>query len=154
MNKISLFIITVIFFYSCSYEPMMVGKLQFQFDIINTSGEKEINEIIKQKLVKKSKGDKVYNIKFITKKDKLTISSNEKGDPTVFELSVNLNYEIYNENSLLNKNIIQKKITYNNIKDKFELLKYEENIIKVYLKILAMKYLDRFHHYKNDNKTF
>lgn len=60
----------------------------------------------------------------------MTISSNEKGDPTVFELSVNLNYEIYNENSLLNKNIIQKKITYNNIKDKFELLKYEENIIK------------------------
>lgn len=131
MNKISLFIITIIFFYSCSYEPMMVGKnYNFKFDIINTSGEKEINEIIKQKLVKKSKGDKVYNIKFITKKDKLTISSNEKGDPTVFELSVNLNYEIYNENSLLNKNIIQKKITYNNIKDKFELLKYEENIIK------------------------
>ena len=110
---------------------MMVGKnYNFKFDIINTNGEKEINKIIKQKLVKKSEGEKVYNINFTTKKEKLTISSNKKGDPTVFELRVNLNYEIYNKNGLLNKNIIEKKVTYNNVKDKFELLKYEENIIK------------------------
>ena len=130
MNKIFL-IITVILFYSCSYTPMMVGKnYKFKFDIINTSGEKEINEIIKQKLVKKGEGEKLYNINFITKKEKLTISSNKKGDPTVFELRVNLNYEIYDKNVLIKENIIEKKVTYNNVKDKFELLEYEENIIR------------------------
>ena len=47
-----------------------------------------------------------------------------------FELRVNLNYEIYDKNVLIKENIIEKKVTYNNVKDKFELLEYEENIIR------------------------
>ena len=38
------------------------------------------------------------------------------------------------------KNKIIKQSTYNNINDKFELSKYEENILKIYQKIYQMKY--------------
>ena len=57
------------------------------------------------------------------------IASNKKGDPTIYKISISLNYNIKKDNSVIFDNQILKQSTFNNIDDKFELLKYEENIV-------------------------
>ena len=66
----------------------------------------------------------------ILKKKREILSSNEKGDPTIFRLNINLNYLVNFDGVEVLKNSIKKEITYNNIDDKFELFKYEENILE------------------------
>ena len=63
-------------------------------------------------------------------KKKKVIASNKKGDPTIYKIDIVLKYNLLNDNITILSNEILKQATYNNIDDKFELLKYEENIIK------------------------
>ena len=65
-----------------------------------------------------------------SKRDKNVITSNLKGDPTVFEIRAITEYSIINNNQNILSNKVEKKINYNNINDKFELTKYEDNLIK------------------------
>ena len=72
-----------------------------------------------------------------TKKEKEVISSNAKGDPEVFKLKIILEYQVtYEGRNILVNNILE-EFTYNNMGDKFELLKIEENIIKTIAKKIA-----------------
>ena len=50
--------------------------------------------------------------------------------PTIYKISINLNYNLKKDNNIVFENEILEQSTYNNIDDKFELLKYEENIIE------------------------
>ena len=75
----------------------------------------------------KGKELKLY---FSSKKNKQNISSNRQGDATIFKISIIINYNLIKGDEIIFKNEITKQSTYNNIKDKFELLRYEENIIK------------------------
>ena len=51
--------------------------------------------------------------------------------------NINLNFIVFKDNKEILKDKIKKQITYNNINDKFELDKYEENIIENISKSLA-----------------
>ncbi len=131
MNKVFLIIFCFFFMYSCSYEPILTNKkYNFQFENIRHSGEENINGIIKNNLYQRSAGIKKYEIIFDTEKKREILSSNEKGDPTIFRLNINLNYLVNFDGVEVLKNSIKKEITYNNIDDKFELFKYEENILE------------------------
>lgn len=117
----------------CAYEPIMLKKnYNFIINSIETDGEKKINEVIKKKLYEKTNVDstKIYQIYFSSLKEKNIISSNNKGDPLIFKITINLNYKVLKDSKTILKNKISKEITYNNINDKFELLKYEENLIQ------------------------
>ena len=70
-----------------------------------------------------------YDIKFKTEKLKEILSSNEKGDPTVYKIQINISYILFEKNKNILENEISKQIIYNNINDKFELSQYEENVI-------------------------
>ena len=59
----------------------------------------------------------------------LILSSNEKGDPTVYQLKIDTSYLLLKEKKNILVNKISKQIIYNNIDDKFELSQYENNII-------------------------
>ena len=122
----------------CSYDPILINKsFNFQFSEINTTGNKEINKIIKKNLKEKNNKGKKYSINLRTKKEKDVISSNAKGDPEVFKLKIILEYQVtYEGRNILVNNILE-EFTYNNMGDKFELLKIEENIIKTIAKKLA-----------------
>ena len=122
----------------CSYDPILINKsFNFQFSEINTTGNKEINKIIKKNLKEKNNKGKKYSINLRTKKEKDVISSNAKGDPEVFKLKIILDYQVtYEGRNILVNNILE-EFTYNNMGDKFELLKIEENIIKTIAKKLA-----------------
>ena len=64
-----------------------------------------------------------------TTKEINIISKDSKGDPAIFELIINVNYNVERKEKILFQKNISKKTTYNNISDKFELDSYEKNII-------------------------
>ena len=131
MNKFLLLIVSIFILSACSYEPILLKKnYDFEFNKIEFSGDKTVNEIIKNRISRVSSGNKKYNIYYNSKIEKSVVSSNEKGDPTIFNLNIDLEYEITDEDKVKIKNKISKQSTYNDIKDKFELSNYEINSIK------------------------
>ena len=130
MNRILILLLTLNLLLSCSYDPIFVNeKSDFKFTKIKSSGVTEVNEVVKDILTKKSYGDIEYNISFESEKNIEVVTSNQKGDPTVFEMLVIVDYIIFKNGKVVLTNQIKKRDVYNNIKDKFELLKYEENIL-------------------------
>jgi len=131
MNKFILLIISIFILNACSYEPILLKKnYDFEFNKIEFSGDKTVNEIIKNRISRVSSGNKKYNIYYNSKIEKSVVSSNEKGDPTIFNLNIDLEYKITDKDKVIIKNKISKQSTYNDIKDKFELSNYEINSIK------------------------
>ena len=131
MNIFLLLIVSIFILSACSYEPILLKKnYDFEFNKIEFSGDKTVNEIIKNRISRVSSGSKKYNIYYNSKIEKSVVSSNEKGDPTIFNLNIDLEYEITDEDKVIIKNKISKQSTYNDIKDKFELSNYEINSIK------------------------
>ena len=131
MNKFLLLIVSIFILSACSYEPILLKKnYDFEFNKIEFSGDKTVNEIIKNRISRVSSGSKKYNIYYNSKIEKRVVSSNEKGDPTIFNLSLDLEYKITDKDKVIIKNKISKQSTYNDIKDKFELSNYEINSIK------------------------
>ena len=107
----------------------MNKNINFNFKEINFEGNSEVNNIIKNNLLNRANGDVEYSIFFKSDKKKIIISSDAKGDPSIYKIEINLVYETKKDKNLIFKNNLKKQITYNNIDDKFELSKYEENII-------------------------
>lgn len=131
MKKIKILLAFILIFYGCTYEPILATKkFDFIFEEINYDGEEIVNKIIKNKLEQRKVGSKNYSINIKSLKNKKIISTDSKGDPTVFEINIKLNYDLIENNEVIFRDSIQKQITYNNINDKFELSKYEESILK------------------------
>tara|TARA_B100000886_G_scaffold339275_1_gene304259 strand:+ start:1757 stop:2209 length:453 start_codon:yes stop_codon:yes gene_type:complete len=131
MKKIKILLAFILIFYGCTYEPILATKkFDFIFEVINHDGEEIVNKIIKNKLEQRKVGSKNYSINIKSLKNKKIISTDSKGDPTVFEINIKLNYDLIENNEVIFRDSIQKQITYNNINDKFELSKYEESILK------------------------
>ena len=129
---ISLFFIITLT--SCSYKPIFSEKnYNFEINEILFTGDKYVNKIIESKfnLIKEeqSKNKKKYNISIQTKKEKLIVSKDSKGDPLKFDLVVSAYYEISNNGKLLLNKRIQKNSIYNNEIDKFKLEQSEKIIL-------------------------
>ncbi len=130
MNKIIFTVIAIFFLKACSYEPILLNKkYDFQLNDINATGDKEINRVLIDKLKNKTNGNKIFNLNLISKKNEKILSYDGKGDPLILELKISLNYEILLNEKVILKDKIQKQISYNNIKDKYELAKYEDLMI-------------------------
>ena len=133
MNKLIIKFILILLLGACSYEPILIKKnYEFNFENIIHEGEKDINQIIKNSLIEKTSinNSKKFILYLISEKKKEVIASNKKGDPTIYKINLNLEYKLELKDRVILKNKILKQATYNNIDDKFELLKNEENIIK------------------------
>ena len=131
MNRIFIILIFILLAHSCKYEPILINKkFDYKFDDITYEGDEQINVIIKNDIIKKGNGSKKYDIKYVTAKDKKVFSSNEKGDPTIYSLKITTSYIILEDGVNILQNNIEKRVTYNNLNDKFELSKYERNIIE------------------------
>ena len=117
----------------CAYEPVLIKKnYNFYFTEIESEGQKEINKVIKQTFTENTKIESINNFEifFSSKLNKDIVASNKKGDPTIYKINISLNYKLKNDNAIIFENEILKQVTFNNIDDKFELLKYEENIVE------------------------
>lgn len=130
MNKFKFLTVILFALYSCSYQPILKNKeYNFQFVDIKFDENTKINKIIANHLSRKSSGTNEYNIFYETSKNKNIIATDKKGDPTVYSLTIDINYKITKNESNIINNRLSKQTTYNNIDDKFELSKKEDDII-------------------------
>ena len=128
--KIKLKILILFFFVfvsACGFKPILIGNnYNFSIEINEDLGNKEVNSLIESRLKTINGKSKTFKINLDSIENKNIISKDSKGDPTILELVINLNYKLFENNKMLiNKNLTEKS-TYNNITDKFELSKFEE----------------------------
>ena len=132
MNKILNYILILIIFalLSCDYKPILSNKnYEFNIKTKDLSGDQKINSIIINNFNNLKGKEKEFYVSLSTEKEKKIISKDSKGDPAIFELIINVNYNVEINGEILIKNSVRRKTTYNNISDKFELDSYENNII-------------------------
>ena len=144
MNKFLLVFITLFIISSCSYKPILTSKKNdFTLENISSDTESKINLIIKKNLLDRSGNSEnnKYDLNFSTEDEREIVSSNENGDPTIFKIKIIINYVLSQDSKIIFRNKIVKQVNYNNINDKFELLKYEENILNSLLKNISQEIL-------------
>ena len=120
--------IIFLFLVSCGFQSIYVSdKIDFSFNKSNALGEIKISKDIINNLgsLKKDDGEYELIIETIYKKD--ISSKNKKGDPEVFDMSLDVNVTLKKDNDLL-RNKFREKLSYNNLKSKFELKQYENNL--------------------------
>ena len=132
MSKILNYILVFLLFalLSCEYKPILSYKnYEFSVNVNKSNGDQKINSIITDKLNSLKYNNKEFYVTLLSEKEKNIISKDSKGDPTIFELIINVNYIVERNGEIILENTISRKTTYNNISDKFELESYENNII-------------------------
>ena len=130
IKKILFLFFIIIFFNNCGYTPIYSKKSQ-SFEIVETEyfGEKKVNNILSNKLKiykKNPEAIKKFNIFINSKTTKATITKDKKGNPTQFSMGISITLKINNE---IEKTFLENS-TYNNSEDKFDLRKYEDNLIQ------------------------
>ena len=132
MNKITnyTYILLLFFLCSCGYRAVLNNQnYQFSINVDKINGDQKINSQIINNFRQLQGNEEKYDLNLSSNKEKIIISKDTKGDPSIFELKINVKYEVVKEEKILINNKIIKKTTYNNITDKFELESYEKTII-------------------------
>ena len=132
MNKILnyILVLSLLALLGCDYKPVLSKKnYNFSINVKEISGDEKINSIIINHFNNLKGNEKKYYINLSSKKEKKIISKDSKGDPSIFELEINVNYNLEEYGEIIIEKNINRKTTYNNITDKFELENYEDSII-------------------------
>ena len=134
IKKISFLCFILIFLNNCGYTPIYSKKSQnFNINEINTFGKKNANKILISKLkIYKNNPDanKSFNILINSKSSKTTISKDKKGNPTQFSMALDVDVDITDNFNNKIKKTFSENSTYDNSENKFDLRKYEDNLIK------------------------
>ena len=121
---------------SCGYEAIYSKKnsSNYIFSVSDLSfvGDKTINLKIKERLnnYAQAKKDKDFILRISSTSEKITLAKNTAGDATSFKNSVSVNVEVLMNNKFKNNFVILEDFNYNNISNKFDLKRYEEEIKK------------------------
>ncbi len=128
MIRFSKHFIICLFLVSCGFQSIYVSdKSDFSFNKSNALGEIKISKDIISNLSGLKKDDGKYELIIETSFKKEITSKNKKGDPEVFDMSLNVNVTLKKDNDIL-RNRFREKLSYNNLKSKFELKQYENNL--------------------------
>ena len=128
MIRFAKYFIIYLFLISCGFQSIYVSdKSDFSFNKSNALGDKKISKDIIRNLdsLKKDDGEYELIIETIFKKD--ISSKNKKGDPEVFDMSLDVNLMLKSDRGVL-KSQFREKLSYNNLNSKFELKQYENNL--------------------------
>jgi len=128
------FIIVFIFLFvsNCGYEPLKSRKTNFSLKLVDSGGNKKINYIIKNRLKIYEEGDNNYNLEIVDSNiNKITTSMDTKGNPKTFRMTINLIVNLNkNPDFVIEGKSFATKTNYNTISSKFDLKKYEDNLIE------------------------
>ena len=121
---------------SCGYEPLYSKKkinsnYNFSINTINLIGDNKVNQILKNKLKKKSNKEEIsteFNLNLNSRIVKNVTSKDKKGNPKRFSIKIIINLEVFESEILKGKKNFEKKFEYNNRSNKFDLKQYEKNI--------------------------
>ena len=128
MIRFAKYFIICLVLVSCGFQSIYVSdKSSFSFNKNNALGEINISKEIINNLgsLKKDDGEYELIIESIFKKN--VSSKNKKGDPEVFDMSLDVNVILKKDNDVL-ENRFREKLSYNNLKSKFELKQNESNL--------------------------
>ena len=88
-----------------------------------------VQKILNKTIYLKNNLKKKYDIFFQSEKEKITVAFDKKGDPTIFKITIYLDYEIRKNGKKILNNKLKKHVTYNNMDDKFDLSQKEDDIL-------------------------
>ena len=148
--------LTIILFFiilGCGYKPIFKNDYQFSINALNLKGDDVVNSIISEKFQLLTTINKKlnYDLNVETELNKNIISKDSKGDPLIFEILIKADIEIIKQDKKLLGRNIQKRNTYNNISDKFELEKFEDILIKNLSTNISMDIISIVSNFANDN---
>ena len=134
IKKISLLILTLIILNNCGYTPIY-SKKNYNFEIKNIEmlGETTINKLLSNKLkVYKNNPEAKNSLSLIINSQsfKTTITKDKKGNPTQFSMSINVDVKVIDDSNNQIETTFSENSTYDNSDNKFDLRKYEDNLIK------------------------
>ena len=134
IKKISLLILTLIILNNCGYTPIY-SKKNYNFEIKNIEmlGETTINKLLSNKLkVYKDNPEAENSLSLIINSQsfKTTITKDKKGNPTQFSMSINVNVKVIDDSNNQTETTFSENSTYDNSDNKFDLRKYEDNLVK------------------------
>tara|TARA_B100000787_G_C15911497_1_gene172708 strand:+ start:27 stop:491 length:465 start_codon:yes stop_codon:yes gene_type:complete len=119
---------------SCGYEAIYSKKNSSNYDFsisdLSFVGDRAVNLKIKQKLSNftQSKKDKDLIIKISSSSERIVLAKNTAGDTTSFKNTISINVDVLMNNKFKSNFIILENFHYNNISNKFNLKKYEQEI--------------------------
>ena len=134
IKKISSLILTLIILNNCGYKPIY-SKKNYNFEIKNIEmlGETKINKLLSNKLkVYKNnpEAENTLNMIINSQSFKTTITKDKKGNPTQFSMSINVDVKIIDDSNNQTETTFSENSTYDNSNNKFDLRKYEDNLVK------------------------
>ena len=132
MKKIIFTILIFLFASSCGYQPLVFKNVDLSIKLDELGGNSKINYIIKNRLKIYEEKNNNYNLEIVDSNiNKIVASMDTKGNPKSYQLSVELIINLKENTNIIikDKNFIA-KTNYNTISSKFDLKKYEENLIE------------------------
>ena len=119
---------------SCGYEAIYSKKnfVNYDFSVSKLSfvGDRTVNLKIKEKLnnYTLNKKEKDFILKISSTSKKITSAKNIAGDTTFFKSTISIDVKVLTNNKIKNNFIIVESFNYNNVSNKFNLKKYENEI--------------------------
>tara|TARA_S200000501_G_C20646030_1_gene665282 strand:- start:67 stop:534 length:468 start_codon:yes stop_codon:yes gene_type:complete len=134
IKKIVLLGFLYLFLSNCGYTPIYSKKNQnFKISSIETSGEVKTNMLLSNKF-------KMYKDNPVAEKSlylsmnsvitKTTIAKDKKGNPTQFSIDLTISLKIIDDLNNITETKFSEKSTFDNSDNKFDLKKYEDNLIE------------------------
>ena len=131
INK-SLILLLICFLFGCGYEPLYLKKNSLDIPIKSWefNGDKDINRMISVQLKSLQDNNKKigYDAKINSTKLLEVISKDSSGNPSIYRLSVMVNFKLIDNQSIIKQRDFNKSFTFNDNENKFELAQYKKNI--------------------------
>ena len=128
--KKTLLILIFTFLIGCGFKPIYSSDKK-DFNIIKIKkNEKLLNKKFseKLKLFSNEEGKNKLILNYNIEKEKLVKVKNKKDVPSIFELRIKLKLNVIDQENKGKSKIFLKQTKYNNIDDKFELMRYEKEL--------------------------
>tara|TARA_Y200000002_G_scaffold276144_1_gene230400 strand:- start:531 stop:995 length:465 start_codon:yes stop_codon:yes gene_type:complete len=151
MKKILIFYILFLFTSGCGYTSLYknndIKNILLNFDIIEATGDNDVNKSIINSLKYYSDDNvtKLIPIKIDSSYSKSSISKDKKGKTTAYAIVVTTNFNLIKKDEDTKKIIITEKININNIDDVYELKNYELKIKKDISRSIVRQFVERMH---------
>ena len=145
MLKKIIFPVLFLFLSSCGFEAIHSKKnvVNYNFFIseLTTNGNRDVNIKIREKLINYtlSEQGKGLILKISSDTKKVVVTKDSAGDPTSFKYTVIIDIEVMMKNDLKTYYQILESFNYNNTKNKFDLKRYEREIINNLTELVSQK---------------
>ena len=146
MLKILRYIILLIFITSCGYSPIYsnLADKNINIQIEDTNGDKDINQLILQKLSRfqNANTEKVYKVKVESSFEKLILTKNTAGNATNFRLNLNVKF-LTTKDGISKEFLFFEKFDMKKGDTIFEEEKYENNIKNTMTNIIIQRFISQ-----------